>query len=718
MKALNAICICGGLGYPNGIASAARITAVGKALKSQGWDFRLLHCGPSPYALDTRKTGVHDEVPFFYMTRVRRPANAFLRALVYLLAIWNLTLKMLALWPQRRQTAVWIYFMGGLLHAYVTGLCRVLGFCTIQELCEWLPGEPGNGRFSNWQHRGQMFKHAAGVLVISKLLEDRVRGIAERVNRDLLVLRVPALVDNAMFAADPAAPQPEISAYFVWSGGGGWIKDVKYIVRAMAAAKRKGFVCRTKIIGPHANSEQAIKTYAVELGVDPNDVVFTGFISAEQVKAEYLSARALLAPLWDDDRSRTRMPNKLGEYLASGRPVISCQVGDVCDLLVHGVDAYLARPADDQDFADQMIAVLQDPQNAETVGVAGQRVALRQLHPKVHRERIAQFFHACLYPAAQRESRPEKARVLLRHAFCCGFAVTLIATGKVRRALRRLQQEGIITSLYFHNPPERLFRRTLQWLQKHDYEMVSEAELAAILDGSKTPARKPVWLSLDDAYREWSKQVIPLAAEFHAPITLFVPSGIVEGSGLFPWLHDRNYPLRSPLDQAPSFQALREAMTMEQLRLAVTIPEIAIGGHTVTHPVVTNFSDPELQFEITQCKNTLEERLGRTVRSFAFPGGAVDPRADHILRSCGYQLAATTEAAFIRRGTNPLRLPRVCIPDGATFPEVICRIAGIWEPAVAKLSIMLRRKRPRALSAQPSAPVQTSEQAVAAPQRS
>src|SRR2546429_2660527 len=33
-------------------------------------------------------------------------------------------------------------------------------------------------------------------------------------------------------------------------------------------------------------------------------------------------ATALLLPLWDDDRSRTRMPNKLGEYLASGKPVI------------------------------------------------------------------------------------------------------------------------------------------------------------------------------------------------------------------------------------------------------------------------------------------------------------------------------------------------------------------------------------------------------------
>ncbi len=694
MKALNAICICGGLGYPNGIASAARITAVGKALQSQGYDFRLLHCGPSPYALDTQAAGIHDEIPFEYLTQVRRPANPFLRALVYLTAIWNLTWKMVSLRPQRGHTAVWIYFMGGLLHGYVILLCRWLGFATVQELCEWLPAEPGNSRFSNWQHRVQMFQHARGVLVISKLLEQRVSNAAQRVNGDLLVLRVPALVDTTQFAADLSTPQPKPSPFFVWSGGSGWIKDVRYVVRAMAAAKQKGFICQAKIIGPHAASEASIKAYATQLGVDQNDIVFTGFIDADQVKAEYLSARALLAPLWNDDRSRTRMPNKLGEYLASGRPVISCRVGDVCDLLVHKQDAYLAEPGDDQDFARQMIDILQHPEQAEAVGVRGQRIAQRRLHPAVHQKQIAEFFRACLEQPVSQESTLHKMLVALRHVLCGAFALMLIASGRSSRALARLQQRGSITSLYFHNPPKRLFQRTLEWLRQHGYQVVSEPELIAILNGSKQPPAKPVWLSLDDAYREWSDNVIPVASQFHVPVTLFVPSGIVEGEGLFPWLHDPNYGNRNgPVKPAmSSFRAVREAMTMEQLRAAASIPEIAFGGHTVTHPLVTNFGDPDLHFEISQCKKTLEAALGQTVRSFAFPGGAVEARADHSLRFCGYQLAATTESAFINLGSNPLRLPRVCIPDGITFPEAVCRITGVWGPAVATLNSLLRRK--------------------------
>ena len=107
---------------------------------------------------------------------------------------------------------------------------------------------------------------------------------------------------------------------------------------------------------------------------------------------------------------------------------------------------------------------------------------------------------------------------------------------------------------------------------------------------------------------------------------------------------------------------------------------------------MTNFGDPDLQFEISHCKKTLEAAIGQPVRSFAFPGGAVEARADQILRASGYQLAATTESAFINLGTNPLRLPRVCIPDGITFPEAICRMTGVWGPAVATLNTLLRRK--------------------------
>src|SRR5258706_6701887 len=111
-------CICGGYGFPLGNASAARITVVGKALQRAGIGFRLLHCGPSPMAINSRKSGVYEGIPFEYTTSVRRPDNAVARFLVYVWALVGLTIRLIRLRPLRRHSLVYLYVGDGPLNLY------------------------------------------------------------------------------------------------------------------------------------------------------------------------------------------------------------------------------------------------------------------------------------------------------------------------------------------------------------------------------------------------------------------------------------------------------------------------------------------------------------------------------------------------------------------------------------------------------------------------
>ena len=77
----------------------------------------------------------------------------------------------------------------------------------------------------------------------------------------------------------------------------------------------------------------------------------TGFVDDDQLDALYQFAAGLLLPLFDDDRSRTRMPTKLGGYLASGTPVITCSVGDLTHFLTHKRNAYIGAAGDEVAFA-------------------------------------------------------------------------------------------------------------------------------------------------------------------------------------------------------------------------------------------------------------------------------------------------------------------------------------------------------------------------------
>jgi glycosyltransferase involved in cell wall biosynthesis len=146
-----------------------------------------------------------------------------------------------------------------------------------------------------------------------------------------------------------------------------------------------------------------IRKYAREQGLAGGEIEFMGRVDDRTLEGCYKSATALLLPLWDDDKSRTRIPNKLAEYLAAGRPVVTCKVGDLCDFLVDGVNAYVAEPGVEREFADRMIDILRDRAKADRIGEAGQQCCLAQLDYRAHCDDLAKFFVECI------ESSPHSA---------------------------------------------------------------------------------------------------------------------------------------------------------------------------------------------------------------------------------------------------------------------------------------------------------------------
>jgi glycosyltransferase involved in cell wall biosynthesis len=69
-------------------------------------------------------------------------------------------------------------------------------------------------------------------------------------------------------------------------------------------------------------------------------------------------------------------PTKLGEYLATGKPVVVTGVGEIGDYLHDGENAYIAKPGDPRHFAEKMESVLNDYENALRIGARGQKLAL------------------------------------------------------------------------------------------------------------------------------------------------------------------------------------------------------------------------------------------------------------------------------------------------------------------------------------------------------
>ena len=297
---------------------------------------------------------------------------------------------------------------------------------------------------------------------------------------------------------------------------------------------------------------------------------------------------------------------------------------------------------------------------------------------------------ACKYGATpsaakDRKTNPIGRAVLMFRNLACGLcALFLIVSGRAHRARRRAFNGEVITSIYFHRPNRKLFAQCISWLAKHGYTFISSDELIKILHNGGPFPRGGAWISLDDGYRSWLVDVLPVIRQYKVPVTLFVPSGIVSGNGLFPFFHDPRYPreTRKFIQSVPKKEVIREALTIEELKRIAAYPEVEIGGHTVSHAITVYSTQQDLQFEIGEDKRAIEAWTGASVKSFAYPAGYVDGRETQFLQDFGFAVAATTEPSFITRRTDPLRVPRFCVPDNVTFPEAICAMVGVWRPFI------------------------------------
>ena len=139
-------------------------------------------------------------------------------------------------------------------------------------------------------------------------------------------------------------------------------------------------------------------------------------------------------------------------------------------------------------------------------------------------------------------------------------------------------------------------------------------------------------ITFDDGYRSFRDNALPELIQRKIPVQLFVPSGCMGEQPI--WL-DEDDPERE-----------REVvMTAEELK-ALDPRFVAIGSHCVSHRDLTSLNDDEAANEIIESKKTLENMLGREVRTISFPHGFYDTKHIECARQAGYQRVFSISSAF------------------------------------------------------------------------
>jgi peptidoglycan/xylan/chitin deacetylase (PgdA/CDA1 family) len=123
----------------------------------------------------------------------------------------------------------------------------------------------------------------------------------------------------------------------------------------------------------------------------------------------------------------------------------------------------------------------------------------------------------------------------------------------------------------------------------------------------------------------------------------------------------------SGLDLAP--RETHRLMVAGELRRLAERAGHRIGAHTVHHVWLPAETRDTRRGEIAGSKAALEALLSCPVGAFSYPYGAVDDDVVEAVRSGSFRMAVTTAGDAVRRGADPLRLPRweVGACSGAQF---------------------------------------------------
>jgi peptidoglycan/xylan/chitin deacetylase (PgdA/CDA1 family)/CelD/BcsL family acetyltransferase involved in cellulose biosynthesis len=255
-----------------------------------------------------------------------------------------------------------------------------------------------------------------------------------------------------------------------------------------------------------------------------------------------------------------------------------------------------------------------------------------------------------------------------------------------------------------------LFEQEMRYLAKH-YKVVSLSDLLTrLVDG---PPERTLAITFDDGYLDNYENAFPVLEKYGLPATIFLTTGSIDDSHQVLWFErlagavkrtsseyldleidlPRRFWMRTTTERLEAnngiFAVLRrlpdrerrtwldvilrqlgapeadpdrhgKMLTWDQVRFMKS-RGIDFGGHTVTHPFISQLTPKEVAWEVGECKRRIENELQLPVASFAYPNGREEDFGKwnkSAIREAGYRAAVTTIWGLNYASTDPMELRR------------------------------------------------------------
>jgi glycosyltransferase involved in cell wall biosynthesis len=199
-----------------------------------------------------------------------------------------------------------------------------------------------------------------------------------------------------------------------------------------------------------------------------------------------------------------------------------------------------------------------------------------------------------------------------------------LTKGTVILTYHALAREGERATRYIVKPGG--LRRQLAWLRRRGRQFLSLDEYVLLRRDHRLPPPGSVIVTFDDGYEELRSVALPILLDREVPATVFLVSGAMGDANRW--------------DVGPGLSG-RRLLSWEDA-VAMRDAGITLGGHSISHPRLTDVSPDRAETEIHGSRAELEERLG-PIRHFSYPYGKTSKALAEATSRAGFETASCLE---------------------------------------------------------------------------
>ncbi|MCW3786243.1 glycosyltransferase [Plebeiibacterium sediminum] len=228
------------------------------------------------------------------------------------------------------------------------------------------------------------FKHFSGIITISQELINQVRKNYPQ--KPCFI--IPPIVDFEAYDNVPILTSNH--RCFLFCGSVGYTEIIDFIIDSFKLIEQEVKDVKLQLI--INGSVEEIDDYQKRIASDNMEdriIIQTGLTNEELIQA-YKSAYALLIPLRNTKQDIARFPQKIAEYCASKRPIITTPFGEIINYL-NDDSAFYCKDYDTTLYSNMMLYVYKNNDLANVVGENSYKAGKKYFDYKSYSDSLSDF---------------------------------------------------------------------------------------------------------------------------------------------------------------------------------------------------------------------------------------------------------------------------------------------------------------------------------------